>query len=165
MTTATLTHNTTSPQATAALGAAVARCARPGDILALIGELGAGKTQFVRGLAEGMNIDPDGVSSPTFVLVQEYEAEESDEVLVHIDAYRIEHEADLTSIGWGRQGEELAHDAVVVVEWANLIEKYLPADRLEIHLKHAADGRSIALTCHGDWRKRQEDLAEALKTA
>src|SRR5690606_14193324 len=90
---------------TTSIGAAIGRLAKQGDIIALQGELGAGKTQFVRGLAMGMGIDPRSVSSPTFVFVQEYEPEDPEAlVLVHIDAYRLQGPSDLAGIGWGDAG-------------------------------------------------------------
>lgn len=119
-----------------AIGAAVGRAARAGDLVALIGQLGAGKTQFVRGLARGLGVDPAAISSPTFVVVQEHEASgEGESVekgaageggggsdamagakpqagrdrprLVHIDAYRLERLEDLESIGWSIDGDTL----------------------------------------------------------
>ena len=67
-----LTIQTTSVEQTVQLGEAIGKCCKPGDIIALQGELGAGKTQLVRGLAQGMGLNPRQVSSPTFVMVQEY---------------------------------------------------------------------------------------------
>ena len=120
---------TTSVEQTVQLGEAIGKCCKPGDIIALQGELGAGKTQLVRGIAQGLGLNPRQVSSPTFVMVQEYERPEDQQegdkymitVLVHIDAYRIGSPDELESIGWTGQGEELRENAVVAIEWATLI--------------------------------------------
>lgn len=85
---------------TMALAALIGQHAQAGDLIALIGGLGAGKTQFVRGLAQGLRIAPQRVSSPTFVIVREYEGPAEAPLLVHIDAYRLNSLADLNSIGW-----------------------------------------------------------------
>lgn len=148
---------------TVAVGRWVGRAARAGDVIALVGELGAGKTHWVRGLAEGLGLDPRQVSSPTFVLSQEYEPEAGDvPVLVHIDAYRLRGAADLETLGWGRQGEELARDAVVVVEWADRIADHLPAEALQVTLRHMPEGRRIVLASESDggWARRLDRLSD-----
>ena len=161
----------TSPtlERTLTVAAAVAQQARPGDLIGLIGELGAGKTQFVRGLAAGLGIDPDQVSSPTFVLMQEYDPppktgpEAFDvPVLVHIDAYRLQSAEELATIGWHGSGEELRHGAVVAVEWADRVGEATGADWLEIRLEHADEGRRLTLQPHGDWVARMRVLRTAL---
>lgn len=149
-----------TPERTRAIAVAVARLAKPGDLIGLVGELGAGKTHFVRGLAEGLGIDPDHVSSPTFVLMQEYEPGESTagSVLVHVDAYRLRDPAELATLGWGDVGEALRENAVVAVEWADHVRDAMGADWLEIALEHADAGRRLTLTPHGDWAARIEML-------
>lgn len=124
-----------SMQRTVSLGRAIARIVQPGDVIALRGELGAGKTQWVRGLAEGLGADPRGVSSPTFVVMQEYPASLP---ILHIDAYRINSLNDLETTGWT---PELAEQSVSVIEWADRIASELPANRLEIELQHLDDHR------------------------
>lgn len=155
---------------TLAIAAAVARAAADGDLIGLVGELGAGKTQFVRGLAEGLGIDPDHISSPTFVLMHEYEPREPDRpVLVHIDAYRLRGADELATIGWHGSGEELRQGAVVAVEWANRVSEAMGEHWLEIVLEHAedaADGpgesRRITLRPHGDWANKINEVARLL---
>jgi tRNA threonylcarbamoyladenosine biosynthesis protein TsaE len=147
---------------TMALGAAVAGLVRPGDTVALIGELGAGKTQFVRGLAEGLGIEPQRVSSPTFVFLQEYDRADSDAdalVVAHVDAYRLSGTDDLASIGWEGDGEELRRGAVLVVEWADRIEAALSGDRLDVRITHNGEGRTVEVTGHGSWRGRVAGLS------
>lgn len=153
---------------TAAVGAVIGRHCSAGDIVALQGELGAGKTQFVRGLAEGMGLNPQQVSSPTFVLAQEYEpqdAEDTRPLLVHIDAYRINSDEDLTSIGWHGDGRELREGAVVAVEWASLIRPALGGDLLWVELHHESRGRRILLSAQGAWSAKMQVVRQALRDA
>lgn len=128
---------TRNPAETMALAARLARDLRPGDLITLAGELGAGKTCFVRGLAEGLGLNPGHVSSPTFVMVQEYTPETGFGVtLVHVDAYRISSEDDLASIGW----EDLCEgNTIVALEWPERIASDLSDERIEIELEHIDD--------------------------
>src|SRR5574342_575211 len=79
-----------SPEATVAMGAALGGCLEAGDVVALEGELGAGKTVFVKGIAAGLGMDPDGVTSPTFTLVHTYGGAGGRRRLFHLDLYRLE---------------------------------------------------------------------------
>jgi tRNA threonylcarbamoyladenosine biosynthesis protein TsaE len=177
---------TRSPEQTVALGAAVAQHARAGDLIALIGELGAGKTQFVRGLAMGMGLPPAALASPTFVMAQEYptqrresggvvkgekEKVKSEEgeaerglTLVHIDAYRLKGQEDLESIGWGDIAQVAERrGTVVVVEWADRIADWLGDDFLEIHLNHEDPStRGVTITARGSWAPRMAALVGIL---
>lgn len=150
-----------SVEQTVAIAAAVGQVAKAGDLIGLIGELGAGKTQFVRGLAEGLGITPRKVSSPTFVFLQEYLADEEAPdalVLAHIDAYRLAGEDDLQSIGWEGHAEELRSGAVLAVEWADRICDAMGADWLQVSLEHADDSRVITLSPQGSWLDRMPGL-------
>ena len=89
-------------------------------IVQLEGEMGAGKTCFVRGLCEGLGGDPRQVSSPTFSIVQEYEVANGNR-LVHIDAYRLSGEDELESIGWDELLQDA--DAIIAIEWPSKIKK------------------------------------------
>jgi tRNA threonylcarbamoyladenosine biosynthesis protein TsaE len=154
-----------SVEQTMAIGAAVARAARNTDLIGLVGELGAGKTQFVRGMARGLGIAPRRVTSPTFVFLQEYQADEDDDtslVLAHIDAYRLSGPDDLPSIGWEGVGEELRHGAVLAVEWADRIEDSLGPDWLKVTLEHTDDGRAVTFSPYGNWRDRMQALRRSL---
>ena len=93
-----------------------------GELLALCGPLGAGKTHFTQGLARGLGIDPSAVTSPTFTLVNEYGGGRLP--LFHFDFYRLESESEVLAIGWE---EYLDEPGVVVVEWANKFPHLLPA--------------------------------------
>jgi tRNA threonylcarbamoyladenosine biosynthesis protein TsaE len=155
---------------TLAVAASVAGVARAGDVLALTGELGAGKTQFVRGLARGLGLDPAAVSSPTFVLMQEYDPPEpattaSPPVLVHIDAYRLHGPEGLATLGWEGDGEAIRAGAVVAIEWADLVEPALGDDWLAIDLTHARHGRHLRFTAHGQWQHRLAALKHAVHAA
>ena len=105
----------------------------PPAVILLEGELGAGKTCFVRGLCEGLGGDPRQVSSPTFSIMQEYEGV-SAERLVNIDAYRLSGEDELATIGW----DELLEDtnAIIAIEWPSRIKNALPSETLTIQLEH-----------------------------
>jgi len=148
---------------TLALGRVVAGYAQPGDQIALIGELGAGKTQFVRGLAQGLGIDAGVVSSPTFVLVQQYTHPSGQPVLQHVDAYRLEALDDSDSIGWG---SDVFDDAIVAVEWADRLAGQLSDDRLEIHLFHDDhESRRVSIIPYGGWLARMPALCRSLEEA
>lgn len=149
---------------TLAIGAAIARLASAGDVIALSGELGAGKTQFVRGMADGLSIGRMAVSSPTFVLSQEYDAaEEGGLRLVHIDAYRLEGALDGESIGLDG-GDDLRKDAVVAIEWADRLPELIGDDCLQVEIEHEGeDSRILAITPRGNWVNRSDVMADSLK--
>ena len=118
---------TTSPQETEALGQALARRLRPGDVLAYYGDLGAGKTAFTRGVAAGLGI-PDRVTSPTYTIVNEYEGGRLP--LFHFDMYRLGSADELFDIGWE---DYLSRGGVCAVEWSENVEEALEdAVRVEI---------------------------------
>jgi tRNA threonylcarbamoyladenosine biosynthesis protein TsaE len=98
---------------TSALGRELAPALSAGDVLLLYGDLGAGKTAFVRGLAEGLGVSPDEVSSPTFTLIQEYRGGRLP--LFHVDLYRIEDPREFDELGL----DEIAEDGVLAIEWAD----------------------------------------------
>ncbi len=127
-----------------ALGAVLADSGR-GAVLGLIGPLGAGKTEFVKGLAEGLGVDPALVASPTFVIASAYPGGRLE--LAHVDLYRIESEDELLATGFL---DLLAPDAVVAVEWADRFPEALPADRVEIRIARPdADTRELTVHGHG----------------
>jgi tRNA threonylcarbamoyladenosine biosynthesis protein TsaE len=127
---------TDSADATVALGRALAARLAPGAVVALHGDLGAGKTHLVKGIAEGLGGRAGDVTSPTFTLVHEVE---TDPPLVHADLYRVESEAEAAALGldeWIAAG-----DAVVVVEWPERAPGLWPADTLHLHLAHLGGDR------------------------
>ncbi|MBP7568727.1 MAG: tRNA (adenosine(37)-N6)-threonylcarbamoyltransferase complex ATPase subunit type 1 TsaE [Acidobacteria bacterium] len=110
---------TVSEAETAAVASALAARLEPNAVVLLVGDLGAGKTAFVRGMAEGLGIDPDQVSSPTFTLVQEYRGSRT---LYHVDLYRVEG-AEAEDLGL----EELTSGGgVVAIEWAEKLLEPIP---------------------------------------
>ncbi|HEX8298442.1 MAG TPA: tRNA (adenosine(37)-N6)-threonylcarbamoyltransferase complex ATPase subunit type 1 TsaE [Rubricoccaceae bacterium] len=122
-----LPAETDSPEATQALGRALAARLRPGDVIALHGGLGAGKTHLAKGVAEGLGIDPDTVTSPTFTLIHEHD----DGHLLHLDLYRIETPAEAARLGIA---ELLSGDAVALVEWPEHSFGALPPDTVHLML-------------------------------
>lgn len=110
-----------SPAETFEFARGLAAELRDGDVLALCGTLGAGKTQFVKGLVAGLGGDPAEVTSPTFTLINEYEG--SRLPVFHFDFYRLETENELLAIGWD---EYLAGGGVLVIEWADKFWRLLP---------------------------------------
>ncbi len=113
-------HITNSEADTAHVASALAARLLPGTVLLLSGDLGAGKTAFVRGLAEGLGVPPDAVTSPTFTLVHEYRGGRLP--LQHVDLYRLD-QADLDTIGLD---ERLAESGVVAVEWPERLRRRPP---------------------------------------
>jgi len=111
------------------IAAELAATLRPGDCLALHGDLGAGKTQFVRGLVRAYGGEPRAVSSPTFVLLNLYPTPRG--TIFHLDAYRITGPADLEAIGFE---ELLQQNGLVVVEWASRAEALLPPATIHVTL-------------------------------
>jgi tRNA threonylcarbamoyladenosine biosynthesis protein TsaE len=120
---------------------------RSGDVLALEGPLGSGKTCFVRGLAKGLNLDPRSVSSPTFVICQEYSQSAShgpaSMTLAHIDAYRLHDAAELETIGWRDLLQ--APDTIIAVEWPSKIGPAMTdiENRIDITFEHV--GRDVRM--------------------
>ena len=146
------TIETSSPKDTEAWAEGLARTLKGGDILALEGDLGAGKTTLVRGLAAGLGIDPAKVSSPTFALMNEYDPRDgSGLTLVHIDAYRMNGPEELAGLGWDRLIED--NSIIIAVEWPSKVEGALPPERTTtITLEHIGDGeRAITLTPPRGW--------------
>lgn len=106
---------------------------QPGDVVLLFGDLGAGKTAFVRGLAQGLGIDPGEVSSPTFTIIQHYSGGRAP--LLHVDLYRLEPK-EVDDLGL----EELADGAVLAIEWAERLPRAWPGAR-PVTLRHAGEDR------------------------
>ncbi len=115
-----------SPGYTEMIGEELGRRLAPGDVVSLVGELGAGKTVFVRGVARGLGCD--GVSSPSFLIVQEYRGRSP---VFHCDFYRLRTAQELIEVGWD---EYLGGRGIVLIEWGNLIPEALPAEFLEVRI-------------------------------
>ena len=126
------TTTTNSEQETSAIGRELGGTLSAGDVVLLYGDLGAGKTAFVKGLAEGLGIAGDEVSSPTFTLIQEYRGGRL--TLFHVDLYRIDDPRELDDLGL----DEIAEEGVLAIEWA---EKYPrpPTPAVRVSIGHAGD--------------------------
>jgi tRNA threonylcarbamoyladenosine biosynthesis protein TsaE len=140
---------TTDSEGTSQFAARLAGLLLPGDVIALEGDLGAGKTTFTKGLAKGLEIKKT-VNSPTFTIIKEYKGKLP---LYHMDVYRV---ADaFEDLGFD---EYFEGDGVTVVEWAHLIEEQLPQERLTIFLyREEGDHRKMVLVPKG---KRYEQLCK-----
>lgn len=119
-----------SPETTQSTASQLAGHLVPGDVLALCGELGSGKTCFTKGLARGLGANPRAVTSPTFVLMNVYEGRLP---IYHFDAYRLSDSDAFLDLG---AEEYLYGNGVSVVEWADRVLEALPEDCLEIHFTH-----------------------------
>jgi tRNA threonylcarbamoyladenosine biosynthesis protein TsaE len=143
------TTTSSSPDQTRALGYALGTCLLGGEVIALDGDLGTGKTCFVQGLAEGLGVTSGSVASPTFALRHDHHGRLP---LAHLDFYRLE---DPDEIAW--LGVLDAPDgAVIVIEWAERLPAALPADRLHARLTSgpAPDERAFAWTATGPIAER-----------
>ena len=126
-------HDSMNPDQTRQLGWTLGKTLRGGEVLAITGELGSGKTQLVKGIAQGLDIAPSEITSPTFALIHEHEGRLP---LYHIDLYRLETPRDIESIGLE---EYFTRNAVVAIEWAERATSLLPPNRVQITLSHLAD--------------------------
>jgi tRNA threonylcarbamoyladenosine biosynthesis protein TsaE len=133
------------PEATRRAGLALAALLQPGDVLGLVGDLGAGKTFFVQALAEGLHVPPEvRVTSPTFTLINEYPGGRLP--LYHADLYRIEDEAELGELGLD---DALRSHGVVAVEWSDRYS-VLPRDHVRVALSVAGEtARTASVTGAG----------------
>lgn len=140
-----LNFTSESCEQTIEIGRALGRVLAPGDVLALVGPLGAGKTQFVKGLAAGLGVgDSRMVTSPTFVLVNEYSGRAP---LYHLDAYRLDRDEDFDALGFAEMCES---GAVVVVEWADRVRRAMPSNAVWIEFALAGDSARRLTMCASD---------------
>jgi tRNA threonylcarbamoyladenosine biosynthesis protein TsaE len=146
----TITVTTTSADETKALGRRLAPLLTAGDIVVLAGRLGAGKTLFVSGVAEGLGIG-ERVTSPSFVIARTYG--DGFLPLVHVDVYRLGSLAEFDDLELLDDGA----DGAVIIEWGQAIVDALPTDRLIVTLDMDGDDRSISFEPEGTWCNR--DLA------
>jgi len=139
-----------APARTRALGRALGRAARPGTVVALTGELGAGKTQLAKGVADGLDVT-SVVNSPTFVLMNEHVGRLR---MYHIDAYRLGDSEEAIAAGLL---DDRQADGVVVIEWADRLADGLPRERLEVELLTTdgdAESRELRWRAHGEAHDR-----------
>jgi tRNA threonylcarbamoyladenosine biosynthesis protein TsaE len=126
-----------SPERTEAIAAAVAACLREGDAVLLEGDLGAGKTCFVRGIAQGLGLESSAVSSPSFVIAQRYASPRRS--LLHVDAYRVEGAASLAGIDLLEMLEEPG--TVAAIEWPAKLGPLVPERAVAVRLRAADESR------------------------
>ncbi len=139
-----VSFTTQAADKTRELGAALGRLLRPGDFVALLGELGAGKTEFARGMAEGCGVPAEEVASPTFALIHRYQGRIP---LVHADLFRLSGEDDLYGTGYYEVRD--ADEAAVIVEWADRVPSAVPADALRIRFESGPGETERRLTLRG----------------
>lgn len=132
-----------SPEETEALGAALADKLKPGAVVAFSGDLGAGKTAFVRGLARGLGIT-ERVTSPTFTIVNEYEGGRLP--LFHFDMYRLGSSDELFNIGWE---DYLVRGGVCAVEWSENVSDALEGDCIRVDIRRGAHDNQRLITIEG----------------
>jgi len=151
----TLIYTSSSPEDTQDLGQSLGDVLGAGDVLCLFGDLGAGKTCFAQGVAWGTGFPlEDYISSPTFTLINEYSGKWP---IYHLDFYRIKNSEELLDLGYE---EYLFGQGIVIIEWADRADGFLPEERLEIWLRRMnMMQREITITGIGD---RYIDLIEKL---
>ena len=150
-----ITVATSSPEETAALATSLAATAEPGDLLVLVGDLGAGKTAFSKAFGKALGVD-EPMTSPTFTLARVYHGRLT---LHHLDVWRLEQMAEVLDLDLP---ELLESGGVVLIEWGDAIMPMLPQDFLEIRFTFGEgdDDRSIELRPVGPrWCARQDVLA------
>ena len=146
---------TSSLEETRRLGERLGRLLKEGDIICLHGELGAGKTSFTQGIAKGMGVAKAFITSPTFVIANEYKGRLA---LYHIDLYRLNNIAEIEDIGLS---EYLKGEGVTVIEWAEKAEGLLLEERLSVYLENlGGDKRSLTFEATG---KRYEEIVQGLR--
>jgi tRNA threonylcarbamoyladenosine biosynthesis protein TsaE len=148
---------TKSTSETIRIGKTTGTLLRPGDVVALIGELGTGKTQFIKGLAAGMGAgEPTYVSSPSFTLINEYPGKVP---FYHIDLFRLKTEKEAEELGLE---EYLGSAGIAAIEWADKVPSLLPEEMLWVHIRYNAKNiRSIEMLGKG---KRYEALVNSLSS-
>ena len=147
---------TKSTSETIRIGKSIGSLLQPGDVVALVGELGAGKTQFIKGLATGVGVGkPTYISSPSFTLINEYPGKVP---FYHIDLFRLRSEKEAEELGLE---EYFRGEGITAIEWADKIPSLLPKEVLWIHIHYTGkDTRSLEIAGRG---KRYEDLMEKVK--
>ena len=135
-----------SVEETQAFGERVGRWLQPGDVVALHGELGSGKTTLIQGVARGLGRAPDSIKSPTFVLMREYPGEIP---LVHVDGYRLEGPP---AVAWLDVDLIFSPHKITLIEWAERFTGLLPEDHLQVHLSHVSANRRRLRLIGGTFR-------------
>ncbi|WP_425446301.1 tRNA (adenosine(37)-N6)-threonylcarbamoyltransferase complex ATPase subunit type 1 TsaE [Dethiothermospora halolimnae] len=143
---------TNNPQETENLGYKLGKTLEAGDIICLIGDLGAGKTTLTKSIAKGLDID-DYITSPTFTLIKEYEGRYP---LYHFDVYRINDVDEMYDLGYE---EYIFGEGVSIIEWANIIDDILPKEKLIIDIKRK-DINKREINIYGEGNRYKEIIKE-----
>ena len=137
----------TSRAETMAVGRRLASLLRQGDVVLVEGDLGAGKTTYISGVAEGLGVDEE-ITSPTFILARTYQGLVP---LTHADVYRMETMGEVADLDL----VEEASEGVLIIEWGTAVEQSMPASRLVVHLEvDEEDARLVSFEPLGDWNSR-----------
>lgn len=158
-----LVCNTYSAEETRIVGASLSPVLLPGDVISLSGDLGAGKTVFVQGLAIALGVET-GVTSPTFTIVHEYEGRYP---IVHLDVYRLDSFQEVIDLGFE---EYLDPEAIVLIEWGEAIAPMLPRRHLDLEMRRADDPDSEDERClifrpHGaEWIRKLQAMRTTAET-
>ncbi|MGH2694556.1 MAG: tRNA (adenosine(37)-N6)-threonylcarbamoyltransferase complex ATPase subunit type 1 TsaE [Actinomycetota bacterium] len=153
---------THSPEETRILGAALAPLLLPGDVISLTGDLGAGKTVFVQGVASALGVE-SRVTSPSFIIVREYRGRYP---LVHIDVYRLASFQEVLDLGFD---ELLDPEAILAVEWGEAVAPLLPVRYLEVEIRgspgRVGDDRVLVFRPRGDeWQRKLQGMRFTAET-
>lgn len=150
---------TSSTEQTEELGRVIGSLLEPGDLLCLYGDLGAGKTHLSFGIAQGLDVREQYITSPTFAFVNEYEGRIP---FYHIDLYRLKDPSELEGIGFE---EYVESDGATVIEWAERADDELPKESLSIYLSHVSENsREVGFLAEGErYEKLIEDLRARIK--
>ncbi|MEX0876413.1 MAG: tRNA (adenosine(37)-N6)-threonylcarbamoyltransferase complex ATPase subunit type 1 TsaE [Phycisphaerales bacterium] len=126
---------------------------RPGDVVRLVGEMGAGKTTFVRMLAGAFGISPGAVSSPTFVIMNIYDADDGHHPpIAHLDCYRLGDESELDALGWD---QIIDSGAIILIEWPERIDGAIPDGAMTIEIDHVDEtSRRFRFLIPQPWQER-----------
>jgi len=146
-----------SPEQTRRIGMRLGSALRAGDLICLQGDLGAGKTTFVQGIAQGWG-SLDSVSSPTFILVNMYRRADQSQ-LFHMDAYRLDSTPEAEELDL----DSMLAESALIIEWPERMAGLIPHERLWVHLEHVDDEeREMKFNAHG---KRYDELLELIRHA
>ena len=147
-----ISHKTNTPKQTKDIGFILGKTLHGGEVIAITGDLGTGKTHFVQGIGQGLGLVSSEITSPTFALIHEHA---SLIPLFHIDLYRLESLAEVESIGLE---EYFTRNGVIVIEWAERAMSLLPAKKIAVTILHeGGDKRKITIT------KNSDNQSETLK--
>ncbi|QER42804.1 tRNA (adenosine(37)-N6)-threonylcarbamoyltransferase complex ATPase subunit type 1 TsaE [Thermodesulfobacterium sp. TA1] len=137
---------TENEEETIELARRLSKVLKPGDLILLYGDLGCGKTTFVKGITEGLLVDPDiYVTSPTFSLINVYEGKYT---IYHVDLYRLDH-IELEELGL----HEFLNEGIVIIEWADRLTEPLKEDFLEVYFEYLdLSKRKLTFIGYGEWQ-------------